>query len=97
MEVVITEDASEDIAEGYEFYEEQAVGLGADFASFIMSELYSLTKLAGIHEVHFQKYHRKISNRFPFAIFYTVENEVIWIYAILDTRRDPEWISERLN
>ena len=48
MEVVITEDASEDIAEGYEFYEEQAVGLGADFASFIMSELYSLTKLAGI-------------------------------------------------
>jgi hypothetical protein len=35
--------------------------------------------------------------RFPFAVYYLHEGQVIEIYAILDCRRDPEWIVKRLG
>jgi len=33
----------------------------------------------------------------PFSIYYQIENKVIKVYAILDCRRDPVWIRERLS
>ena len=33
-----------------------------------------------------------LSKRFPFGIYYEVEDDVVYVYAILDLRRDPLWI-----
>jgi hypothetical protein len=38
-----------------------------------------------------------LAKRFPFAVYYLIENETIDVYAILDCRRDPEWIVKRLD
>jgi len=76
MTIVITESASDDIAEGYLFYEEQYQGLGDYFKSSILADIRSLVVFAGVHEIHFDIYHRKIANRFPHTIYYTVENDV---------------------
>ena len=38
-----------------------------------------------------------LSNRFPFGIYYEVEDDVVYVYAILDLRRDPLWIRKRLR
>lgn len=61
MEIVITESAALDIADGYEFYEPQQSGLGNYFVSSIMSDLYSLETSAGVHEIHF----RSITEKYP--------------------------------
>jgi hypothetical protein len=42
-------------------------------------------------------FHRMLIRRFPFALYYLVEATTIDIYAILDCRRDPSWIRERLE
>jgi len=97
MKIEITESASDDIADGHLFYEFQEAGLGYYFESAILTDIRSLNIYAGIHEIHFEKYHRMIANHFPYAIFYQVEADVVRIYAVLDTRRDPDWISERLT
>ena len=34
--------------------------------------------------------------RFPFALYYLIEADTIDIYAILDCRRDPSWVQQRL-
>jgi hypothetical protein len=34
--------------------------------------------------------------RFPFALYYLISESSIDIYAILDCRRDPIWIRDRL-
>jgi len=34
--------------------------------------------------------------RFPFALYYLINESSIDIYAILDCRRDPIWIRDRL-
>jgi hypothetical protein len=38
-----------------------------------------------------------LSKRFPFGIYYEVEDEVVYVYAILDLRRDPLWVRKQLR
>ena len=52
--------------------------------------------IAGVHPIYFQ-FHRMLSKRFPFGIYYDVEGDVAYVYAILDLRRDPLWIRKRLT
>ncbi len=97
MTIVITGAAADDIAEGYLFYESQSPGLGDYFEACIFADLHSLVIYAGSHEVHFEIYHRKIASRFPCAIYYTVEDDVVKVFAVADVRRDPIWIHDRLG
>ena len=38
-----------------------------------------------------------LSKRFPFGIYYELEGETTYVYAILDMRRDPLWVREELE
>ena len=96
MRVVILEDAAEDLESGAQFYELCTTGVGDYFLDSILSDLDSLVLFAGVHPIYFQ-FHRMLSKRFPFGIYYEVEEDVAYIYAILDLRRDPLWIRKRLR
>ena len=63
---------------------------------FNPSDLDSLVLFGGVHPIYFG-FHRMLSKRFPFGIYYEVEGDVVYVYAILDLRRDPLWIRERLQ
>jgi len=79
------------------FYENQAEGLGTYFLDSLYSDIDSLMISAGVHAVHFGKYHRLLSKRFPFAVYYRVEGEIVKVYAILDCQRSPAWTRKRLG
>jgi hypothetical protein len=96
MNIKILESAKQDPVEGYYFYEKQERGVGNYFLESIFSDVESLRLFAGIHNIHFDKYHRLLSKRFPFAIYYRIANDEVRIYAVLDCRRDPAWIKTRL-
>ncbi len=97
MRISITESAADDIAGGYLFYEQQFPGLGDYFEASIFADLRSLVIYAGMHEIHFDLYYRKIAAKFPYAIYYTVENDVIRVHAVADTRRDPTLVENKLK
>ena len=44
----------------------------------------------------FGEYHMALSTQFPFAIYYTVEDDVVVIHAVSDCRKDPAWLKRRL-
>ena len=96
MIVEIREEARADLHAGYRFYEEQAAGLGRYFLECIFTDIDALTQLAGIHE-SVDGFQRMLSKRFPYAIFYEIVGNVVRISAILDCRRDPDWIHKRLR
>ena len=93
----ISDEALDDLSDGYRFYEAQDQGLGDYFTSCLRADIESLRLYAGIHRVVYQDYHRLLSRVFPFGIFYTVEQDAVVIWAILDMRRDPSWIKARLS
>ena len=96
MRVQVLDEATQDLADGYRFYERQTEGLGEYFLDSIWSDINSLRLYAGIHSVY-HGYHRLLSRRFPYAIYYRIDNRIARVHAVLDCRRDPEWISERLR
>ena len=97
MKIRVLGAAGCDLIEGHGFYEKQAAGVGAYFLDSLYSDIDSLLVSAGMHSVHFGKYHRLLSKRFPFAIYYLVEEETVLVYAVLDCRRSPAWIRKRLG
>ena len=78
------------------FYEEQQLYLGRYFYSSIFSDIESLYLYAGIH-IMIKGYHRLLSKKFPFAIYYKIKENTVYIYAVLDCRQNPEKLEERLG
>ncbi len=95
MRVDISSDAENDLLEGYWFYERQSSGLGDYFRSCLISDIESLVYFGGVHEFVFN-YHRALSKRFPFTIYYRVDGDIATVIAVLDARRSPQWIRDRL-
>lgn len=97
MNIRILASARADLVDGYRFYEKQAEGVGRYFLDSLYSDVQSLTISAGIHPVHFGNYHRLLSKRFPFAVYYRVEGRTVSVYAVLDCRKNPAWIRRKLG
>ena len=96
MKVQILDEAEQDLVDGFCFYEAQDAGLGDYFLDSLFADMDSLQLYGGIHSRHFG-YHRLLSKRFPFAIYYQVKARIVRIHAILDCRRDPSWTEDRLR
>ena len=96
MKIVILPSARNDLADGFQFYENQEAGLGSDFLESLFSDIDSLHLYAGIHRMVFGS-HRLLSKRFPYAIYYTTESETAFVKAVLDCRRDPTFHRQRVR
>jgi len=95
VDIRLLDGAKQDLRNGWFFYERQAQGLGDRFLDAIEADVRQLSAYAGIH-LQVDGFHRMLTKRFPFALYYLIEESSIDIYAILDCRRDPSWIRERL-
>lgn len=96
VRIVILRSAIEDLIRGREFYENQGEGLGDYFDEALAADIDSLHLYVGIH-VMAHGYHRMLSAKFPYAVYYEIAADQIRIRAILDCRRDPKWIRSRLR
>ncbi len=96
MKIDLSEEAQEDLIAGYYFYEKQSPGLGAFFLDSLYSDIDSILIYAGTHPI-FHGSHRSISKRFPYAIFYRIQDDPIRIRAVFDCRQRPAKIKRGLR
>lgn len=97
IRIHISSDALGDLNEGFLFYEAHEEGLGEYFSDSLKSDIESLKITGGVHRVAYKDYRRALSRIFPYAIYYTMEAEIVTIWAIIDCRRNPGWISDHLG
>jgi hypothetical protein len=71
-------------------------GVGVYFFDALSAEIDSLVLFAGIHPLQ-AGYHRMVSAKFPFAIYYRISNNEVVVRAVLDCRQDPALIRDRLK
>jgi hypothetical protein len=90
------DEAEDDLRDGRAFYDRQQRGVGDYFAAALAADIDSLILFAGIHPKEFG-FHRLLSKRFPFGVYYLVADDMVDIYAVLDLRRDPAWVRKRLT
>lgn len=61
-----------------------------------VSYIESLTIYAGIHQKEFG-FFRMLSKRFPYCIYYTVQDDIATVAAVLPMRKDPAWVNEAMG
>ena len=96
IKVRISDEALDDLENGFWFYEAQEAGVGDYFASQLTADIGGLKVTAGIHRQS-EGYHRLLSRKFPYAIYYTFANDEAVVWAVVDCRRNLEWIREHLE
>lgn len=95
-EVIILDEAVEDIKEAVKFYEKQKKSLGKYFFDSLFVDLESLSFYSGVHPKQFG-FFRMLAKRFPFATYNTIKEKTVLVMAVLDMRRNPAWNRNRLR
>ncbi|MBN1587904.1 MAG: type II toxin-antitoxin system RelE/ParE family toxin [Pirellulales bacterium] len=96
MRIEVLDGARRDFLDGFRFYENQSEGVGRYFLDSLMADIESLYLYSGVHAKQYG-YYRMLARRFPFAIYYRVEGDLVRVHAVLDCRRNPTWIRKRLT
>ena len=96
MKLRILDLAEADLLSGYEFYEQQSAGIGSYFIDTLQSDIESLRLYAGIHRQVFG-FHRLLSKRFPYAVYYTQTATEVQVWRVFHCRKNPHWIQTQLR
>lgn len=96
MIIDILDDAKEDIVNGGQFYRRQGGEfLKNYFLDAIFSSIDSLVWRATTNPIRYGCY-RLLVDKFPYSVYYRIEDDVVKVWRVLDNRRDPDWIERQL-
>ncbi len=76
---------------------DQKAELGEEFKSEVNKEIDYIGEFPEHYQRKYKELRQSLANRFPYAIFYLVEEEKkqVVIFGVLHTSRDPETIRKR--
>ncbi len=97
LKIQISSDALTDLDEGFWFYEEQEPGLGDYFSNQLGADIDRLRQSGGTHRQPYRSLYRALSKNFPYSIYYRLRSCIVLVVAVVDCRREPEWIAEHLR
>lgn len=89
MRLYYTSRAKEDLELAIAWYERQRYGLGLEFLDCVDACLATIMQMPVLFPISHSCFRRALIRRFPFAIFYTIEEDEIVIHAVFDNRQDP--------
>lgn len=93
--LIIKPEAENDLDEAIEWYKEQNENLPSQLLNEVETGLNKIQK----YPEHYQKRYKEIritfTKKFPYGIYYTLENEIIFVHAILHNKQNPKSVSKR--
>ena len=93
-QVVFRPDSEAEIRDAHTWYENRRPGLGADFLLCIEEVLDKIRRGSGQYPIVHGEVRRALIRRFPYGLFYILEEGTIVILAVFHGSRDPmDWRS----
>jgi toxin ParE1/3/4 len=86
--LVIRPRAETDLREARDWYESQRAGLGEEFIAAIEAALRALARDPRRYTVYYRGFRRVFVRRFPYKLFYRLEDDRVIVFRILHARRD---------
>ena len=80
-----------------DYYENCEIGLGYDFAIEIYLTIERIISIPQAWTLLDQDIRRCLVNRFPYGVIYTIEDNEIYILAVMHLHRDPEYWRHRIQ
>ncbi len=95
--VRVEPEARADLLAAFEWYESQQDGLGFELAASAEATFSLLERSPEIYQTVYKDFRRAPIRRFPFALFYFVEEKSARVVGVFHYRRDPDGWKERIS
>ena len=96
LRVYIRPEAETDVEEAAIWYEEQRPGLGDEFLDELRSIFNTMSETPAIYPVVHRNTRRALIRRFPFGVYFRIEDEQVIVFAIFHGSRHPRrWRQRR--
>ena len=93
---LLAPEAKGDLADAFAWYEAQRTGLGSEFLAQVALILESIEHAPERYPIVRGTTRRALVRRFPYAVFYISDPDVVAVTAVMHGRRDPRrWQSRR--
>ena len=88
--------ATREIGQAFDWYEEQSDGLGSEFELAFELQIKRLEQVPHLYTEIIPGVRRTLLPRFPYGVFYTVNNDLVHVLAVIHNARNPRpWPIER--
>jgi len=95
VKVVIDEAAQHEMQEAALFYENCREGLGLEFLNAVDFGLNQVRLHPNTWRKLKGRFRRYLLNRFPYALIYTIEDDTVYVAAIMHLKRKPGYWWDR--
>jgi len=89
LSYTITQEASEDIKQAYNWYENQQTNLGERFLNQVLASIQRTCTNPSIYPKKHLNYQQTLVEHFPYVIFFRKINNTIVVFAVFNTKQDP--------
>jgi plasmid stabilization system protein ParE len=89
LPLIITPEAEADLADARAWYEQKRAGLGEEFVLCVEAGLDHICRVPKAATEVYPGVRRMMVRRFPFGIFYRVDDDQIAVLAVYHSKRDP--------
>jgi hypothetical protein len=88
-------EADTEFFKSIEYYEQCELGLGYDSSVEVFSAIQTILKYPTAWSLIEDDIRRFLINSFTFGILYSIEEDEIYILAVMNLRRDPDYWKDR--
>jgi plasmid stabilization system protein ParE len=88
--LIVKQEAAQEIINAYHWYESKSEGLGESFLSALDDCLETIDINPATYQKIYKEQRQAIVKTFPFVVMYEHDNNDIIVYAVFDTNQDPE-------
>lgn len=90
-------EVEEDVINGYVWYESKSRGLGEDFLRMFYAYANEILWNPLRYPKVYQDFRRRLLRRFPYAIYFEIENDQIIVFGLFHCARNPQAINAELE
>lgn len=86
-----------EFTEAMDYYEGCEPGLGYDFSIEVFTSIQNIVNYPTAWPVIEEDVRRCLVNRFPYGIIYSIEQDGVFILAVMHLRRHPDYWKKRIK
>lgn len=95
FEIIVRRAAEIEIIDAFIWYEEQQEDLGFEFLQLLDETFRFVKRNPGSYQIIYQNIRRALLRKFPYALFYIIENHQIIILGCFHQKRRPDgWMAK---
>lgn len=92
--LIVRPNAEQQATEAYNWYEQKLTGLGEDFLVCLDTCITFIILNPNIYQKKYKTIRMAIVDKFPYGVYYIVDNSTIIVLAILHFSRNPKIIKK---